>query len=116
MALDEKRGFLFFPCDGGGVTVLDEASGKLLGKAAPGTSTDLIAYSQNLSHLYVLETETGRLDIVGISKAGSGELLKTVNTAKQSNCIIADDREQVYVCDPSSGKLFTYKDSLAPSM
>ena len=81
MALDEKRGFLFFPCDGGGVTVLDEASGKLLGKAAPGTSTDLIAYSQNLSHLYVLETETGRVDIVGISKAGSGELLKTVNTA-----------------------------------
>ena len=63
MALDEKRGFLFLACDGGGVTVLDEAYGKLLGKAASGASTEVIAYSQNLGHLYVLEPETGRLDI-----------------------------------------------------
>jgi len=116
MALDQKRGFLFLACDGGGVTVLDEASGKLLGKAASGASTDVIAYSQNLRHLYVLEPETGRLDIVGISKTGAGELLKTVHTGQWPNCMIADDRDQVYVCDPSSGKLFTYKDSLPPSM
>jgi DNA-binding beta-propeller fold protein YncE len=116
MALDEKRGFLFLACHSGEVTVMDELSGKLLGKAAYGTVTDVIAYSQNLNQLYVLQPEDGRLAIVGISKTGVGELLKTVNTGERSNCMIADDREQVYVCDPSSGKLFTYKDSLAPSM
>jgi hypothetical protein len=76
------------------VTVLDEPSGKLLGKAASGASTNVIAYSQNLNHLYVLQPEDGRLAIVGISKTGVGELLKIVNTGERSDCMIADDRER----------------------
>jgi YVTN family beta-propeller protein len=116
IALAEKRGFLFVGCTGGGVTVLDVASGKFLGKAESGSNTAVIAYNQKLNHLYVLEPETDILAIVGISKTGAGKVLDTVRTAGQSNCVIADDRQHVYVCDPSRGTLLTYKDSLPATM
>lgn len=115
MVLDIKHGLVFAACDDGGVTVLDEDTGKLLGRAASGASTAVIAYNEKFAHLYVLEPEEGRLEIVGILKAGTGKILKTVDTEKHSNRIISDDQDQVYVCDPQ-GRLFTYKDSLPAGM
>jgi DNA-binding beta-propeller fold protein YncE len=112
IALDTKHHLAFVACAGGGVIVLDDESGRILGNAASGAGTHVIAYSETLGHLYVLQPENGHLEIVGISTAGTSKLLKTVTTVKHSNRVVADDREHVYVCDPASGKLVTYKDSL----
>ena len=112
IAVDEKRGFVFAGCDEGKVSVLDLKSGKLLGEASSGAGVDVIAYDQKLAHVYLPGADSGTIAIVGISSSGAAMVLKTAETVEGAHCVTADDRDQVYVCDPAHGKILVFKDSL----
>jgi len=53
--------------------------------------------------------------IIEISSKGAATVLGTVKTAKGAHCVVADDRDNAYVCDPNRGRLLIVKDTLAPS-
>jgi hypothetical protein len=112
IALDETRGFLFAGCDEGKVSVLDVKSGKIVGHAFSGAGVDVIAYNQNLGHVYVPGADSGTIAIVGISASGAATVLKTADTVEGAHCVTADDRDQIYVCDPMHGKILVFKDTL----
>jgi hypothetical protein len=115
VALDEKRGFVFAGCDEGKVSVLDLKSGSLLGEASAGAGVDVIAYNEKLGHVYLPGADSGTIAIVGVSSTGVPTVLKTTDTVEGAHCVTADDRDQVYVCDPVHGKILVFKDSLASS-
>jgi DNA-binding beta-propeller fold protein YncE len=115
IALDEQRGFLFAGCDEGKVSVLDPKSGKIVGHASAGAGVDVIAYNQKLAHVYLPGADSGNIAIVGISAGGAATVLKTADTVEGAHCVTADDRDQVYVCDPTHGKILIFKDTLPAS-
>ena len=110
IALDEKRGFLFAACDEGRLSVLDTNTGKILGKAFSGDGVDIIAYSPKLGHVYFPGEESATMAIIGISPAGAATVLTTVQTVKGAHCATTDDRNAVYVCDPSRGRVLVFED------
>jgi hypothetical protein len=93
------------------VSVLDLKSGRLLGEAPAGAGVDIIAYNQKLAHVYLPGADSGTLAIVGVSVSGAPKLLKTTDTVKGAHCVTADDRDQMYVCDPRQGKILVFKDN-----
>jgi DNA-binding beta-propeller fold protein YncE len=115
IALDEKRGFLFAGCDEGKLSVLDLKSGRVLGEASAGAGVDVIAYNQNRGHVYLPGADSGTIAIIGISASGAATVLKTADTVEGAHCVTADDRDQVYVCDPTHGKILVFKDTLPTS-
>ena len=112
IALDEKRGFLFSGCDEGKATVLDVLhGGKLLGTLKTDQDgVDIIDFNPSLSHLYV-PAESGELTIIAVSEKGGLQLLARLPAAKDAHCVVADDRSNIYVCDPGSGRLLVYRDT-----
>jgi len=42
--------------------------------------------------------------------------LGTADTDNGSKCIIADNRDDVWVCDPVNGQIFRIKDTFPPSV
>lgn len=115
LAIDDARGFLFVGCDEGKLSVLDLASGAILGHASSGDGVDIIAYNPQLHHAYLPGEESATMAVIGISSKGNATVLQTVKTAKGSHCATADDRSNVYVCDPDGGQLLVFKDNLPPS-
>ena len=116
IAMDDARGLLFVGCDEGKLSVLDLKTGAQLGSASSGSGVDIIAYNPHLAHAYLPGEESGTIAIIGISTKGAATVLATVDTAKGAHCAAADDREQVYVCDPAGGRILILEDSLPPGL
>ena len=53
--------------------------------------------------------------IVGVDSKGIPTVLGHVPTRKGAHCVAADDRDQAWVCDPSSGRLVVVKDTFPAS-
>ena len=113
IAIDDARGFLFVGCDEGKLNVLDLNTGAQLGSASSGSGVDIIAYNSHLAHAYLPGEESATMAIVGISGKGAATVLATVKTAEGAHCAAADDRDQVYVCDPAKGRVLIVKDATA---
>jgi hypothetical protein len=116
LALDEQRGFLFVGCDEGEAALLDAGhDGKVLGRAKAGDGVDIIAYGAKLSHLYVPGGAAADLTVLGVGSGGSLDVLGKLPTARDAHCVAADDLGNVYVCDPTQGRLLTFRDPFPPS-
>jgi hypothetical protein len=117
IGLDEKKGFLFVGCEEGKAVVLDvEHDGKVLGSLSPGVSgVDIIAYSASLGHLYLPGEGSGTMAILAVSASGALSTLAVATAATGSHCAAADDRSNVWVCDPEHGQLLLYRDPFAAS-
>ena len=114
IALDEKHGFLFAASAEGKVNVLDaEGDGRLLGSLETGPGIDVISYNAARSHLYVTAAKSAKLFVIGVSKEGHLTLLGTGTSAYGSHCATGDDQGNVWVCDPQSGQLLLFKDTLS---
>jgi len=111
IAMDDARGFLFVGCDEGKLNVLDLNTGTQLGSASSGSGVDIIAYNSHLAHAYLPGEESATMAIIGISGNGAATALATVKTAEGAHCAAADDRDQVYVCDPANGRVLIIKDA-----
>jgi DNA-binding beta-propeller fold protein YncE len=111
LALDNSRGMLLVGCAEGALHVLDLASGKVVGSASSGDGVDIIAYNPLLHHAYLPGAKSATMALVGISSTGAASVLATVATAKYAHCVAADDRNNVYVCDPVRGRQLVFHDS-----
>ena len=113
LGLDDNEAWRLVGSGAGGVAVLDVAhDGRILGTLKVGKSTDLIGYNPTLRHVYVPDPKVGTLAIIGVSQAGAPRLLGTVETAKGSHAVAADDHGQVWVTDPDHGRLLVVKDTI----
>jgi DNA-binding beta-propeller fold protein YncE len=111
IALDAADGFLFVGCEEGKVVSLDVAhAGKPIGEAKAGAGVDVIAYSPQLGHLYVPAAGSANLTVVAVGNRGGLQPLGTMPTAPEAHCAAADDRGNVYVCDPQKGRLLVIQD------
>jgi hypothetical protein len=111
IALDAARGWVFVGCDEGRAIALDVGhGGETVGAARTGEGVDGIAYSARLSHLYVPGGDAATLTILAVDGHGALEPLGSLPTAPDAHCAAADDRSNVYVCDPNGGRLLVARD------
>jgi hypothetical protein len=116
IALDARRGLLFAGCAEGKAVVLDLLhGGAVRDTSSAGSGVDIIDYSPRLGHLYLPGARSETMAILGVSRTGKLSLLATVKTASAAHCVVADDRHQAWVCDPSHGRLLLVDDTLPPS-
>lgn len=124
MVLDEGRGILFVACKEGKIAALNVSdSGRLLANITFGSNLDFLGYNPHLAHLYIPSGASAVMAVVGVTSeaaplpARTGQLsttltlLGTADTGLGSKCMIADDRNSVWVCDPTTGHLFHIKDT-----
>ena len=112
LAMDAGRKLLFVGCAEGGASALGLADGAVRDHLGFGAGTDIVAYSPSLHHLYVPASKTGQMAVVRVTHDGKLSLLGTVTTAQGAHCAVADDRNQVWICDPKAGRLLVVRDTL----
>ncbi len=111
LAFDAQRGFLFVGCAEGGASVLDlNHDAKRLDHAESGAGVDIIAFDAGLSHLYVPGGRAETMTVFEVGKDGRLTPVATTKTAPKAHCVATDDRHQVYVCDPTGGRLLMYRE------
>jgi hypothetical protein len=128
MVLDEARGILFVACKEGKIVPLDvNNGGKQFSTMAFGGNLDFLGYNPGLAHLYIPSGASAIMAIVGVAAVQAAQpaptgqlsvtmtLLGTADTALGSKCVIADNHDGVWVCDPSNGQIFHIQDSFAAS-
>lgn len=115
IALDGARGFLFVGCEEGKLESLSLKDGNRLGEASSGEGVDIVAYAPSLHHAYLPGGDSATMAVIGISASGKPTVLATVTTAKDSHCVTTDDLSNAYICDPRSGQLLVFHDSLLDS-
>ena len=116
IALDAGRGWVFVGCDEGKAVALDAShGGKTIGTAKTGDGVDSIAYSPQLSHLYVPAADSATLSVIAVGEHGQLETLGSLPTAPEAHCAAADEHSNVYVCDPRNGRLLVARDPYPPS-
>jgi hypothetical protein len=111
LALDEKRGWVFVGCAEGRAVVLDAAhGGKVLASEKSATGVDIVDYNAALAHLYVPGGKSAAMTVFAVAPSGALSKLGEVPTAAGAHCVVADERAQAWVCDPSHGRLLLVED------
>jgi len=72
----------------------------------------VISYNSKLSHLYLTSSKNATLSVLGVSAKGELSLLGQAYADIKSHCVVSDDQDNIWVCDPPRGQLLRYKDSL----
>jgi hypothetical protein len=112
-ALDEQKGFLFVSCGEGKAVVFDlNHNNKEISNLATDPGPDVISYNAKLSHLYFTSSKNATLSVLGVSAQGKLTLLGKAQADKRAHCVVSDDQNNIWVCDPPRGQLLRYKDSL----
>ena len=65
---------------------------------------------RELRHLYAPGGEDAQLTVLAVSEKGALSAVTTVKTADDVTCVTADDRGNVWLCDPKAGRLLLYAD------
>ena len=73
---------------------------------------DVISYNPKLSHLYFTSSKNATLSVIGVSAQGKLSLLGKAPADKRAHCVVSDDQNNIWVCDPPRGQLLRYKDTL----
>jgi hypothetical protein len=112
-ALDEQKGFLFVSCGEGKAEVFDiNHDYKKLSELMTDPGPDVISYNVKLSHLYLTSSKNATLSVIGVSAQGKLSMLGQGQADKRAHCVVSDDQNNIWVCDPPRGQLLRYKDSL----
>jgi DNA-binding beta-propeller fold protein YncE len=102
---------VFVGCKEGKVLSLDtRQKGRLVGTAAVGPGVDLLAFNSRLHHVYVPSSADGTLTVLNVSAAGALHRLATYRTAPGAHCVVTDNQQKIYVCDPAKGALLVFRD------
>jgi len=112
-ALDEQKGFLFVSCAEGKASVFDlNQDNKEISNLATDPGADVISYNTKLSHLYLTSSKNATLSVLGVSAQGQLSVLGQAQADIKSHCVVGDDQDNIWVCDPPKGQLLRYKDTL----
>jgi hypothetical protein len=111
-ALDEKKGFLFVSCGEGKAIVFDiNHNNAQLSSLVTGPGVDVISYNASLSHLYFTGSKNATVSVLGVSSQGQLSLLGISQAVYRAHCVVGDDQNNMWVCDPLHGQLLRYKDT-----
>jgi 6-phosphogluconolactonase (cycloisomerase 2 family) len=111
-ALDEQKGWLFVSCAEGKAAVFDlNQNNKEISNLATDPGADVISYNTKLSHLYLTSSKNATLSVLGVSAQGELSLLGKAPADIKSHCVVSDDQDNIWVCDPPRGQLLRYKDT-----
>lgn len=110
-AVDEARGFLFDACKEGKAVVFDlNQNGKMVSSMITRPGPDLVYFNPALSHFYITGSKNASLSVLGVSSKGELSLLGIGVAAMRSHCVVGDDQNNIWVCDPKHGQLLRFKD------
>ncbi|MBF0570712.1 MAG: hypothetical protein HQL12_02450 [Candidatus Omnitrophica bacterium] len=111
-AIDEQKGFLFVSCAEGKALVFDlKQNNKKISELMTDPGADMISYNPKLSHLYFTSGKNATLSVLGVSAQGKISLLGKAQADKRAHCVVGDDQNNIWVCDPPGGRLLRYKDA-----
>ncbi len=88
--------------------------GKQVGSVSSGSGVDSIGCDATRAHAYLPGGASATIAVVGVAPSGQLSVLGTVPTASGAHFVTADDRGNVWVCDPDRGQLLLFKDSYSP--
>ncbi|HEY2902744.1 MAG TPA: hypothetical protein VGL59_19340 [Polyangia bacterium] len=109
--VDSARGFLLVGCEDGTATALGlDQNCRVLSHVKSGKGVDIIAYDAKRAHLYLPGDESATMAIIAVSDKGILSVLGTTPTTTGAHCATTDQRGNVYVCDPSHGRLLVIAD------
>jgi len=128
MVVDKSEGYLFVACEEGKLAVLDIDNGFQVTSQNYGANLDFVAFNPKLNHVYLPSAASGIVAIFQLQPSqlncpnSSGAtpdpeqkvslcLLGTADTAVRSNCVTADEENNIWVCDPKSGQVFKIHDT-----
>jgi hypothetical protein len=112
-ALDESKGLLFVSCAEGKAVVFDlNQEHKEISNLITDPGADVISYNTKLSHLYLTSSKNATLTVLGVSAKGELSLLAQAKADQRAHCVVGDDQNNIWVCDPPRGQLLRFKDSL----
>ncbi len=110
LALDEDDGYLLVACAEGKLVVMDiNSDGFQVTSQNFGGDLDAVAYNPLLHHIYLPSGASGVVAIFQLQKT-SLRLLGTADTDINARCVTADGDNNIWVCDPNNGQVFTIHD------
>ncbi|MCX5789439.1 MAG: hypothetical protein NTX64_13180 [Elusimicrobia bacterium] len=99
------------PASGGRAAVLElDHDGRILSSLQGPNGLDIIAFSRELSHVYLPGGKAGRLMIAALSDDGTLAELSSMKTSPGVRAVAADDRGGIWLCDGAQGRLLYLKD------
>ncbi len=111
-AIDEGGNVLIVACAEGKAVSFDlNQNGKLIGSLSTGPGSDLVYFNAQLSHFYITGSKDASLSVLGVSAKGELSLLGTGKAATRAHCVVGDDQNNIWVCDPPDGQLLRFKDN-----
>ena len=112
--VDPVQGFVLASCSEGTASVLDaEREGRILSTLARGAGFDVLGFDANRRHLYLAGSACACLTVLGVSSQGELSFLGRMDAPGDTHCAVADDRGNVWVCDPGAGAVRRVRDSFA---
>jgi hypothetical protein len=112
LAIDDQKGFLFESCAEGKAVVFDlNQEHKKISDLTTDPGPDVISYNPKLSHLYFTSSKNATLSVIGVSSQGGLSLLGQAHADIKAHCVVSDDQNNIWVCDPPRGQLLLYKDT-----
>jgi DNA-binding beta-propeller fold protein YncE len=111
LAYDAGAHILYVACMQGKVIGLDVRNhGKVVSTAEIGASVDIIAFNAKTHHLFAPSTKKGILTVFETDTKGALRQIAQYQTAQGSHCVVSNDANKVYVCDPMHGQVFEISD------
>ena len=86
-----------------------------LGVVSTGAGVDVMSYNSALAHLYLTGSVSATVSILGVSDQGQLSLLGVGPAAHGARCVVGDDQNNLWVCDPEHGQLLRYRDTFPKS-
>jgi DNA-binding beta-propeller fold protein YncE len=108
--LGDSGRFLFIACREGKVVSIDPDHGDVLSSMTTGAGVDIIAYNPKLRHIYAPGSKDAKITILSVSAKGELSIVQTLPGVEHGHCVVADDHDNFYVCDPNRAGLLVYHD------
>jgi len=60
-------------------------------------------------HLYLTGSKNATVSVLAVSPQGELSLLGIGQAVNRAHCVVRDDQNNIWVCDPEHGQLLRYK-------
>jgi len=111
LAFDAGAQILYVACMQGRVVALDVRDhGRIVSSVELGAGVDMIAFNPGTRHLFAPGKADGTLTVLEADARGALTKLAQYQTAVGSHCVISNNTDRAYACDPGHGQVFVVAD------